>query len=250
MVGDYGGGGMFLAFGIVCGLLEARGSGQGQVIDVAMVDGAASSWRDVGPAWHGPLQRGARCATCSTPVRRSTTSTRPPTATSISLGSIEPQFYAELLELTGVDDDDLPAQMDRAGWPALHERFTELFKTKTREEWSELLEGTDVCFAPVLTMSEASSHPHIVARGTIVEHDGMEQPAPAPRFSRTAAEIQGRRRYLVEHTDEALADWGFTDDEIAKLRDVGRDQAAVGLSGRCRRDEAGGELVVVGRGRR
>jgi alpha-methylacyl-CoA racemase len=217
MMGDYGGGGMFLAFGVVCALLEARGSGQGQVIDAAMVDGAAylmgAMWGMRGMGLFSE-ERGTNLLDTGSPFYDVYE-----TADGhwVSIGSIEPQFYAQLLELTGVRHDDLPAQMDRAGWPALRERLTEVFARKTRAEWTELLEGTDVCFAPVLPMSEVSSHPHLVARRSIVEHDGMEQPVPAPRFSRTEAEIQGPAPLPGEHTDAVLASYGFTDDEIAKL---------------------------------
>jgi alpha-methylacyl-CoA racemase len=138
----------------------------------------------------------------------------------ISLGSLEPQFYAELLARTGLDQEDLPHQMDREGWPQLRERFTELFRSKTRTEWCEILEHTDACFAPVLTMSEAARHPHVVARHTVIERDGVPQPAPAPRFSRSVAEVQRSAPWPGQHTDEALADWGFDDAEIAKLRDA------------------------------
>ena len=173
MMGDYGGGGMFLAFGVVCALLEARGSGQGQVIDAAMVDGATylmgAMWGMRGMGLFSE-ERGTNLLDTGSPFYDVYE-----TADGhwVSIGSIEPQFYAQLLELTGVRHDDLPAQMDRAGWPALRERLTEVFARKTRAEWTELLEGTDVCFAPVLPMSEVSSHPHLVARGSIVEHDGM-----------------------------------------------------------------------------
>jgi alpha-methylacyl-CoA racemase len=208
---------MFLAFGVVCALLEARTSGQGQVIDAAMVDGAAYL---MGPMWgmRGmglfSEERGTNLLDTGSPYYDVyETADRQ----WISIGSIEPQFYAQLLELTGVRHDDLPAQMDRAGWPVLRERLTAVFAQKTRAEWTELLEGTDVCFAPVLPMSEAGSHPHLVARGSIVEHDGMEQPVPAPRFSRTEAEIQGPAPLPGAHTDAVLASYGFTDDEIAKL---------------------------------
>jgi alpha-methylacyl-CoA racemase len=137
------------------------------------------------------------------------------------LGSLEPQFYAELLAKTGLDQEDLPAQMDRAGWPQLRARFTKLFKTQTRAEWCALLERSDACFAPVLTLSEAAQHPHITARGTIVEYEGVLQPAPAPRFSRTSPELHQPAAKPGEHTDVALHDWGFTDAEIAELRDAG-----------------------------
>ncbi len=221
MVGDYGGGGMFLAFGVVCAVLEARGSGQGQVVDAAMVDGAAYL---MGPIW-GMRGMGMFSEARGTNLLDTGSPFYDVYETAdgewVSIGSIEPQFYAQLLELTGVQHDDLPPQMDRAGWPLLRERLTAVFETKTRAEWTELLLGTDVCFAPVLPMSEAVADPHLVARRTIVRHDDMDQPAPAPRFSRTEAEIQGPAPVPGQDTDAVLADWGFTPDEIAELTAAG-----------------------------
>ncbi len=217
MVGDYGGGGMFLAFGVVCGILEARTSGQGQVVDAAMVDGTAFL---MGPMW-GLRAMGSFTEERGTNLLDSGAPFYDVYETAdggwVSIGSIEPQFYAELLERTGVRHDDLPAQMDRSGWPVLRERLTAVFKTKTRAEWTALLEGTDVCFAPVLPMSEAVAHPHVVSRGIVVEHDGIDQPAPAPRFSRTAPEIQGPAPVPGQDSEAVLADWGFAADEIAAL---------------------------------
>jgi alpha-methylacyl-CoA racemase len=138
----------------------------------------------------------------------------------ISLGSLEPQFYAELIQRLGLEGEDLPPQMDRSGWPVLRERFTALFKTKTRDEWAKVFEGSDACFAPVLTMSEATTNAHIRARNTIIDRGGVEQPAPAPRFSRTTPEIERDAPWPGQHTDDALADWGFGADEIAKLRET------------------------------
>ncbi len=221
MVGDFGGGGMFLAFGVVCGILEARGSGEGQVVDAAMVDGSAilmsMIWglRSLG-AWNEEL--GTNVLDTGAPFYETYETAD---GRFVSLGSLEPQFYAELVAKLGLDSDDLPAQMDRGGWPRLRERFAELFKTKTRDEWREILEGSDACFAPVLTMSEAAEHPHIRSRGTVVEHDGVLQPGPAPRFSRTPTGISRPPARPGEHTDEVLAEWGFAADEIAKLRDAG-----------------------------
>jgi alpha-methylacyl-CoA racemase len=221
MVGDYGGGAMFLAFGVVCALLEAQRSGQGQVVDAAMVDGAAYL---MGPMWgmRGmglfSEERGTNLLDTGSPYYEVYETAD---GEWVSIGSIEPQFYAQLLELTGVQHDDLPPQMDRSGWPVLRERLTKVFAQKTRAEWTELLEGTDVCFAPVLPMSEASAHPHLATRGAIVEHDGMEQPAPTPRFSRTKAEIQGPAPLPGAHTDAVLASYGFTDDEIGELHASG-----------------------------
>jgi alpha-methylacyl-CoA racemase len=222
MVGDFGGGGMFLAFGIVCGVLEARSSGQGQVVDAAMIDGSAvlmsMMWglRHLGAFdedHHGTnvLDTGApfydtyECAD----------------GKYVAVGALEPQFYAELLAKTGLDGEDLGSQMDRTGWPKLRERLTELFRTKTRDEWRAVLEGSDACFAPVLTMTEAAEHPHVRARHTVVEHDGVLQPAPAPRFSRTPPELRQPAPRPGEHTDPALADWGFDAAELRALREAG-----------------------------
>jgi alpha-methylacyl-CoA racemase len=222
LVGDFGGGGMFLAFGIVCGILEARTSGKGQVVDAAMVDGSAVlmsmiwGFRVLGAI--DEEHRGTNVLDTGAPFYDTYECAD---GKLIALGSLEPQFYAELRRQTGLDGEDLPAQMDRAGWPVLRERLTEVFKTKTRDEWCEIMEGGDACFAPVLTMTEAAQHPHIRARETVVEYDGVLQPAPAPRFSRTKPVIERPPAKPGENTDEVLADWGFSPDEIAKLRDAG-----------------------------
>jgi alpha-methylacyl-CoA racemase len=217
MVGDYGGGGMFLAFGVVCGILEARGSGQGQVVDAAMIDGTAylmgAIWGLRGMGGFSE-ERGTNLLDTGSPFYDVYETAD---GEWVSIGSIEPQFYAQLVDLTGIAHGDLPHQMDRSGWPLLRERLAAAFKAKTRAEWTEVLEGTDVCFAPVLPMSEAKLHPHVIAREIIVEHDDIEQPAPAPRFSRTAPTIQGPAALPGEHTEAVLRDWGFADDDIEAL---------------------------------
>lgn len=221
LVGDFGGGGMLLAFGVVCAVLEARSSGHGQVVDAAMVDGSAllmtMLWglRAMG-AWDERM--GVNVLDSGAPFYDTYETAD---GRFVALGALEPQFYAELLARTGLDTEDLPAQMDRDGWPRLRARFTEVFKTKTRDEWCEILEGTDACFAPVLPMSEAARHPHVQARRTIVEDFGVQQPAPAPRFSRTPGAIQGPPAWPGEHTDDALRDWGFSTEDVAKLRETG-----------------------------
>ena len=221
LVGDFGGGGMLLAFGVVCAVLEARSSGHGQVVDAAMVDGSAllmtMLWglRAMG-AWDERM--GVNVLDSGAPFYDTYETAD---GRFVALGALEPQFYAELLARTGLDAEDLPAQMDRDGWPRLRARFTEMFKTKTRDEWCEILEGTDACFAPVLPMSEAARHPHVQARRTIVEDFGVQQPAPAPRFSRTPGAIQGPPAWPGEHTDDALRDWGFSTEDVAKLRETG-----------------------------
>jgi len=222
LVGDFGGGGMLLAFGVVCAMLEAIRSGQGQVIDAAMVDGAAllaammHGFRTTG-MWQ---ERGTNLLDTGAFFYEvyETADGR-----YVSLGSIEPQFYAQMAELTGLADESgaAPEQNDRASWPSLKQRMAELIKTKTRDEWCELMEGTDACFAPVLDPGEAPSHPHNRHRGTFIDIEGVTQPAPAPRFSRTVAEVDRPPARAGQHTDEALGDWGLTADEIAKLREVG-----------------------------
>ena len=222
LVGDFGGGGMFLAFGIVCGLLEAKNSGEGQVVDAAMVDGAATLmsmfWGMKAMGLWEP-ERGTNMLDSGAPFYDVYECAD---GTYVSIGSIEPQFYAELLRLSGLgEQDDLPRQMDRASWPAMKVRVAELFKTKTRSEWCELMEHSDVCFAPVLSMEEATQHPHNVARGVFTEIGGVTQQQPAPRFSRTVPEIQGPASHPGQHTDEVLADFDFSADEIARLRASG-----------------------------
>ena len=221
LVGDFGGGGMLLAFGVVCGVLEAQRSGQGQVIDAAMVDGAAAlmtmthAFRAMG-IWDD--ERGTNILDTGAHFYDVYETAD---GKYVSIGSIEPQFYAELLRLTGLDGEDLPWQHDRAQWPALKERMAAVFRTKTRDEWCELMEGTDVCFAPVLSIPEAIEHPHNVHRGTFVEVAGIPQPGPAPRFSRTAPEITAPPPHAGQHTDDVLAAAGFDADRIAKLRATG-----------------------------
>ena len=219
MVGDFGGGGMFLAFGVVCALLEAQRSGLGQVVDTAMVDGAATlmsmfwAMRTIGMFDENApgtnlLDTGAHFYEVFECADRK----------HVSLGSIEPQFYAELMRLTGLAGDaEFAMQMDKAQWPHLKERLRDVMLTKTRDEWCALMEHTDVCFAPVLTMSEAAQHPHNVARGTFVEVAGTTQPAPAPRFSRTVAEIDSPPAHAGQHSRQILADWGFDSERIESL---------------------------------
>jgi alpha-methylacyl-CoA racemase len=223
LVGDFGGGGMLLAFGVVCGILEASRSGQGQVIDAAMVDGAAllaamiHGFRSAG----GWGERGTNLLDTGAWFYEvyETADGR-----YISLGSIEPQFLAEMVRLTGLAEDgqgDLPSQHDREQWPAMKQRVAAVIRTRTLEEWCAVLEGTDACFAPVLTPEEAAAHPHNAMRGTFVEEFGVVQPAPAPRFSRSAPSIAGPPARPGEHTDQTLKEWGFSVDELAEMREAG-----------------------------
>jgi len=217
LVGDFGGGGMFLAFGVVCAILEARGSGSGQVVDAAMVDGAATLMSFVwGMRAYGVFneERGTNLLDSGAP-HYDTYETSD--GQFIALGALEAQFYEEFLEKTGLVSENLPPVTDKSSWPELKIRFTELFKSKTRSEWCSLLEGSDACFAPVLPMSEAAVHPHIVDRKTIVEFEGLLQPAPAPRFSRTPGEIRSGVAIPGQHTDEVLLEWGISAEEVKDL---------------------------------
>jgi alpha-methylacyl-CoA racemase len=219
MVGDFGGGGMLLAFGVVCALLEAQRSGAGQVVDAAMVDGTAvlmsMFWGMKSVGFFDETRPGTNLLDTGAhfyDVYRCADDTF------VSVGSIEPQFYAELLRLTGLDSDPAFAkQMDRASWPELKQRLADLFATKPRAEWCALMEATDVCFAPVLTMSDAAAHPHNAARGTFIELAGTTQPAPAPRFSRTVAQVTTPPAHPGQHTMEVLQDCGFDDGRIEQL---------------------------------
>ena len=218
LVGDFGGGGMFLAFGVVCALLEAQKSGTGQVVDAAMVDGTAilmtMFWAFRNSTWN-EKERGVNMLDTGAPFYDVYECAD---GGYISLGSIEPQFYAELLRLTGLSEDpEFLKQHDTANWPHLKERLKGVFKAKTRDEWCALMEHTDVCFAPVLRMDEAAGHPHNVQRQTFVEVGGITQPAPAPRFSRTKPEIAVLPAHPGQHTREILGDWGVNGDRIDAL---------------------------------
>ncbi|GMV62135.1 MAG: alpha-methylacyl-CoA racemase [Parvibaculum sp.] len=218
LVGDFGGGALYLAMGMLAALVEAQRSGKGQVVDAAMTDGATSlmamfygftasgMWQE--PHGTNMLDGGAHFY--------DTYETKD--GQWISIGSIEPQFYAILREKAGLTDGLWDAQMDRAQWPAMKKKIAEVFKTKTRDEWCEIMEGTDICFAPVLSIKEAIDHPHNKARQTIVEIDGVAQPNIAPRFSRTESKIQGPAPTIGEHTESALKDWGFSDGDVAGLK--------------------------------
>jgi alpha-methylacyl-CoA racemase len=213
LLGDYGGGGMLLAFGIVCAILDARGSGRGQVVDAAMVDGAAL----LSTAIHGLRAGGVWSDEPGTNVLDSGAHFYEVYETAdgghVAVGALEPQFYTELLRLLEIDPADAP-QWDTARWPALKERLASIFRTRTRTEWAELLEHADACATVVLGLGEAPRHPHNVARGTFVHHDGIEQPAPAPRFSRTPAELRDGAASAPEDT---LRAWGLSDEEIPPL---------------------------------
>jgi alpha-methylacyl-CoA racemase len=221
LVGDFAGGALYLAFGLVCGLLEAGRSGRGQVVDAAMIDGAASLMT----AFHGMVAAGlathARGSNHLDGAAHFYNAYECADGRWISIAPIEGKFYAELLRRLDLDPLDLPAQMDRALWPEMQARFAALFKTRSRDRWCALLEGTDACFAPVLTTDEAPTHPHHQARGTYVEIGGIVQPAPAPRFSRTRPELPSPPQPDgAADVGAALGPW-LDPAEIAALRAAG-----------------------------
>jgi alpha-methylacyl-CoA racemase len=210
MVGDFGGGGMLLAFGVVCALLEAQRSGKGQVIDAAMVDGSAVlmsmfwAYRNV-----GMFDEHARGVSLLDTGAHFYDVFECADGEWVSVGSIEPQFYALLLEKTGLTGDpEFTNQMDKTQWSTLKRKLAKVFKTKTQSQWNEIMEGTDVCYAPVLRMSEAAQHPHNVARNTFIEVAGVTQPAPAPRYSRSATDLPTAPAHAGQHTRAVLGDWG------------------------------------------
>jgi alpha-methylacyl-CoA racemase len=221
LVGDFGGGGMLLAFGVACALVESRRTGKGQVVDAAMVEGSGllaamyagmlheRTWTedrganalDSGAPWYDVYETGD--------------------GRFVAIGAIEAKFYAELLERLGLAGAPLPAQHDRAGWPELRRRFAAAFRSKTRDEWCRVFEGSDACFAPVLTFSEARRHPHNVARAAAVSVGGVAQPGPAPRFSRTAPSVPTPPPERGASGRQALADWGFSRADLDRLAALG-----------------------------
>lgn len=222
LVGDFGGGGMLLAFGMVAALLEAARSGEGQVVDAAMVDGAASLMTMIHAFHRHGLwndERGANMLDTGAPFYEVYETSD---GQWMAVGGIEAQFYAELIRGLGLEGDtSFPSQMSRDQWPAMKARFAEIFKSKTRDEWSAIFDGTDACVVPVLSPWEAHLHPHNVARSTFVEVDGTVQPAPAPRFSRTPSSISKPPSPPGADTVSALVEWGIAEDAVKKLRESG-----------------------------
>jgi alpha-methylacyl-CoA racemase len=218
LVGDFGGGGMLLAFGIVCALFEAQKSGKGQVIDAAMVDGSAALMAMIYGLRASGFWADVRGINMLDSGSHFYDAYETADGKYISVGSIEPQFYELLLQHTGIDDPDFQNQMDQDKWPLFKEKLSEIFKTKTRDEWCDIMEGTDVCFAPILSLDEAPEHPQNKARKTFIEVDGVRQPAPTPRFSRTPPEIKQPPPTPGEHTEAVLRDFEFSDKEIETLK--------------------------------
>ena len=237
LVGDYGGGALYLALGVVAALLEARESGKGQTVDAAMIDGAASLMTSAyalraagiadGPRGENVLDSGAHYYDVY-----ETSDGR-----YISVAPVEPKFYAELLDRIGLDPDDAPHSAHREDWPESKARLATLFRSRTRDEWRDILEGTDACFAPVLGMDEAHRHPHNAERGTFVERDGIVQPNAAPRFDRTPSAIRCAPPAPGSGTWSVLAAWGFGAAEIDDL-------AARGVIAPAPRGEAGASATV------
>ncbi|MEP5762965.1 MAG: CaiB/BaiF CoA-transferase family protein [Halieaceae bacterium] len=222
LVGDMGGGGMLLANGILAALLETQNSGKGQVIDAAMVDGAAQlMWMFHGFQAAGGWDETRREANMLDGAAHFYDTYECADGEYISIGSIEPQFYALLVEKAGLNPDEFADQHNQALWPELTEKLSVVFKSKTQAQWCELMEGTDVCFAPVLNFMDAPKHPANVARQAYLEVDGITQPAPAPRFSRTPGEVRHGAHELGADTDATLGAMGFEAQEIATLREAG-----------------------------
>ncbi|HKT98497.1 MAG TPA: CaiB/BaiF CoA-transferase family protein [Paraburkholderia sp.] len=221
LVGDYGGGGMLLALGVVAALLNVQRGGEGQVVDAAMIEGAAQLgsviWGLLGSGlWRE--ERGSNLLDGGTPWYDSY---RTRDGGYMSVGAVEERFYAQLLDKLGLAGEDLPKQHDRHGWPILRERFEAVFLTRTRDEWCAIFEGSDACVAPVLGFSEAPHHPQHRARGSFVESGGVVQPAPAPRFSATPSKLSAPAPARGEGGHDALRAWGFDEAAVARLREKG-----------------------------
>ncbi len=221
LVADFGGGGMLLALGVVAALFSARASGEGQVVDAAMIDGSAL----LAVSHHGYMADG-----WWTTDRESNlldggapfyTTYQTADGGHMAVGALEPQFFAELLERLGISDEEFPSQHDRQAWTAMRSAFGGRFKMKTRDEWTRHFAGSDACVTPVLSMSEAPRHPHNVKRSTFVEVDGVTQPGPAPRFTGTPASIARGPSLPGAHSDEVLADLGLSSEHIGMLRESG-----------------------------
>jgi alpha-methylacyl-CoA racemase len=221
LVGDFGGGGMLLAFGIACALFEAQRSGKGQVVDAAMVDGSAALMAMMYGFRASGFWADDRGSNMLDGAAHFYDTYETADGKYVSIGSIEPQFYALLLKHTGIDDPDFQNQLDPTKWSSFKKRLVEIFKTKTRDEWCRIMEGTDVCFAPVLSLDEAKDHPQNQTRSTFLEIEGVLQPAPAPRFSRTTPDKPKSPPKVGEHTEAVLSDFGFGGDEIEALKAAG-----------------------------
>ncbi|MFL1456331.1 CaiB/BaiF CoA transferase family protein [Marinobacter sp. GN3S48] len=221
LIGDFGGGALYLALGLLAAVIEARSSGEGQVVDAAIVDGVSSlmtmqyALKQMGQ-WSG--SRGTNLIDGGAPFYNVYETSD---GLYVSIAPVEGRFYGEMLNRLGLGDEELPKQNDPKGWQKLNSRFAEVFKSRTRDEWCQLLLGTDACFAPVLTTDEYISHPHSVEREAFVEIDGVTNPSPAPRFSRTPSKVIRVPPKTGRDTTEVLKDWGITDERVAELRAQG-----------------------------
>jgi len=221
LVGDFGGGGLMLAYGMVCALLEAKTSGKGQVVDAAMIDGAATLMASTFAASQVGFWSEERGTNLLDSGSHFYEVYETADGKFISLGSIEPQFYAALLEKLGDDAHHFEQQFDMENWPAMKETMTQIIKRKTRDEWDAVFAGADVCYAPVLSMSEVRHHPHHQARQSFIDDGDVWQPAPAPRFSRTPGKVHSDPAAIGEHTEDVLREFGFSDETIAQYLESG-----------------------------
>ena len=221
LIGDFGGGGMLLALGLLAALLESKESKKGQVVDAAMTDGSALLMTMIYSMYSSGMWKTSMGSNLLDGGSHFYDTYECKDGKFISLGSIEPQFYALLCQIAELDESIFGKQMSRDSWPEQKEAIKKIILDKTRDEWCELMEGTDVCFAPVLDMSEAPKHPHNVERKTFIDLEGVTQPAPAPRFSRTEPEVVSSPSVVGEHTDEVLTSIGFSDEDINTLKTSG-----------------------------
>lgn len=215
LVGDFGGGGLMLAYGMVCALLEAKTSGSGQVVDAAMIDGAATLMASTFAANQVGFWSDERGTNVLDSGAHFYEVYETADGKYVTIASVEPQFYASLLEKLGEDAAGMENQWDLAAWPELKKKMEKIFRGRTREEWDAFFAGADICYAPVLSMGEVRRHPHHRARGTFIDDGEIWQPAPAPRFSRTPGIIQRPPAAIGEHSEEVLREFGFDDNEIA-----------------------------------
>ncbi len=217
LVGDYGGGALYMVVGVLAAVIETQRSGKGQVVDTSMVEGAASLMTPMYGALAAGVWKEERESNRLDGGCHHYNVYEAKDGTHICIGSNEPQFYKVMLETVGLANETLPAQTDRAQWPAMRARLAAIFKTKTRAEWTEIMEQKEICYAPVLSMSEAPKHPQNAARGSFVSVDGVIQPGPAPKFSRTGSAVARGPAWAGEHSTEILTDWGFEPAKIKAL---------------------------------
>jgi len=221
LIGDFGGGGMLLALGLVAALLESKESKKGQVVDAAMTDGSALLMTMIYSMQSSGMWKTTMGSNLLDGGSHFYDTYECKDGKFISIGSIEPQFYALLCQIAELDEKVFSKQMSRDLWPEQKEEIKKIFLKKTRDEWCELMEGTDVCFAPVLDMSEAPQHPHNKERKTFIDLEGVTQPAPAPRFSRTEPEVVSSPSIVGEHTNEVLSSIGLSEEDISSLKTSG-----------------------------